>query len=145
MKNVLRWAIVPSIFFVDRALKIWVLSSIREGEGLVILPNILHITRVNNTGAAFGLWRGGTLWLIGVTALAVLVMACYLLLSRRNYLGWAMVLAGAMGNLFDRVHYGYVVDFIDLRVWPVFNVADTSICLGVAWILWSAFRAPRPA
>lgn len=145
MKNVLRWAIVPTIFSVDRALKIWVLSSFREGEGNPLLPGILHITRVNNTGAAFGLWRDSSVWLIGLTALAVLVMTGYLMTSRKNFFGWAMVLSGALGNLFDRIYFGYVVDFIDLRVWPVFNVADISICLGVAWILWSVFRAPRTA
>ena len=51
-----------------------------------------------------------------------------------------LVIAGALGNLYDRLRFGYVIDFLDLRVWPVFNVADTSICIGVFLVLLSFFR-----
>ena len=111
-----------------------------------MLSGVLHVTRVNNTGAAFGLWRDSPQVLVTLSAVSVLVMlGCGLFVTFRNrtiaptLYGWMLVIAGASGNLYDRIRFGYVIDFIDLRVWPVFNVADSAICLGVAWILCCLF------
>ena len=110
---------------------------------------IFHITRVNNTGAAFGLWRHSSALLVGVTVLSVVVILIFLAVGsgRRhavNFYGWAMVAGGALGNLYDRVHFGYVVDYLDFHVWPVFNAADTSICLGVFFILMNVMQKHAP-
>ena len=81
------------------------------------------MTRVNNTGAAFGMWRNGSSFLIAVTTLSVVAISFYLVGHARsaqkvsiNFYGWALVVGGALGNLYDRVHFGYVVDFLDIRV-----------------------------
>jgi signal peptidase II len=116
-----------------------------EGGGVEILPGILHLTRVNNTGAAFGLWKNASVFLIWVSVLSVLFILFFLHRLLRepaaasSAAGWALVAGGALGNLYDRVRFGYVVDCIDLRVWPVFNIADSSICLGVFMILLHVF------
>ena len=137
------WIVVPSVFILDRLSKILVLKHLREGEGFPVWPGVFHITRVNNTGAAFGLWRDSSAQLAAVTLLSVAAISVYLALASgkgqgRNFYGWALVMAGALGNLYDRVHFGYVIDYLDFRVWPVFNAADTAICLGVFWVLLNA-------
>jgi signal peptidase II len=116
-----------------------------EGGGVAVIPGILHLTRVNNTGAAFGLWKNSSLFLTVVSALSVVFIVCYLRRLLRespapaSVYAWALVGGGALGNLYDRVRFGYVIDCIDLRVWPVFNVADSSLCLGVFLILLQFF------
>ena len=133
-----RWGfvfIVPAVFISDRLLKSWVISRFREGEGIPVLRGVLHLTRVNNTGAAFGILRQSSFFLV-LISLACIFFLCWCLWKRnapsvRN-MAWCLVLGGALGNLYDRLAYGYVVDFLDLRVWPVFNLADAAISLGVA-------------
>lgn len=138
-------ALVCGIFALDRLTKIWTQRTLGPGESLPILPDLLHLTYIKNTGAAFGLFRGSGVWLTLFSALSVLVLFVYL--RRRGQrgvpVGWLLVLAGAVGNLYDRAVYGYVVDMIDLRIWPVFNVADSAISAGVALVLWSAVSSSR--
>ena len=120
-----------------------------------MLPGIFHITRVNNTGAAFGMLKGNGLILILISIASIGFLSLYLFqnifLSRgrqakprgiglSNEIAWALVIAGAAGNLVDRLRYGYVIDYLDFRVWPVFNVADASICTGVFLVLLGFFR-----
>lgn len=149
LKNFLCWALIPFVFVLDRALKIWILLSFGEGGGFPVWPGVLHVTRVNNTGAAFGIWRDAPLFLAALSVISVLFILFYLrkLLGGQDApasaYGWALVAGGALGNLYDRLHFGYVIDFIDLRVWPVFNAADSAICLGVGWILWQFVSAKR--
>ena len=149
LKRFTGWILIPSVFILDRLSKIWVLSHLKEGEGFPVWRGVFEITRVNNTGAAFGLWRHSWALLVGVTALSVLVILIFLVAGSGqrhavNFYGWAMVAGGALGNLYDRVHFGYVVDYLDFRVWPVFNAADASICLGVFFILMNVIQKHAP-
>ena len=134
----LHWLLIPSVFFADRLLKIWVVYRLSEEHSVPLWPGVLHLTRVNNTGAAFGLWRGAPVALAVFSAVSFILILLYL--ARRTQTpqaaAWALVAGGALGNLYDRVRFGYVVDFLDLRVWPVFNFADACITLGVVWILY---------
>ena len=152
LTKILRWALIPAVFILDRLSKIWVLGHLKEGEGFPVWRGVFGITRVNNTGAAFGLWRHSSALLVGVTAVSVLAILIFLAAGagRRhtvNSYGWALVAGGALGNLYDRVQFGYVVDYLDFRVWPVFNAADASICLGVFLILMNLIgkHAPDPS
>ncbi len=112
-------------------------------QSVPLIPGILHLTYVRNTGAAFGLLRG---WASLFIVLAVLIAGWLSLeLTRRhhaplNRLGLALVLGGAVGNLIDRLRIGSVIDFIDLRVWPVFNLADSAITIGVGLLIWGTLR-----
>lgn len=101
----------------------------------------IYLTYVTNTGAAFGLLRDQALLL---TAIAVAVVAATVYMERHGApaglwmrIAFGLQLGGALGNLADRLRLGYVVDFIDLRWWPVFNLADSAIVVGVAMVIVS--------
>lgn len=123
----------------DRYSKEWVVSNLALGQSLPQEAPV-RLTYVVNTGTAFGLLPQYSLFLVLV---AFLVIGMVLLYQRylpgesflvRTALG--LQLGGAMGNLVDRLRYGYVIDFMDIRVWPIFNLADFSISLGVGLLAY---------
>ena len=125
------------VFLTDQIFKIILSRVYPEGTGFPVIPGVFHITMVHNSGAAFGILGGNTRFLILVS---LGVIAGLLFFLRRPSLAWALVLGGAFGNLYDRLRFGYVIDFLDFRVWPVFNLADACICVGVGCIVWSFFK-----
>ena len=146
------------IFAVDRATKIWIQSSFSEFDVWTVIPGLLDIVHSENPGMAFGMladhdspWRA--LLLIGVS-LAILIFLARLLwksdnAGKRQPVALALVMGGAMGNLYDRILRGSVTDFIDIHVsgyhWPTFNVADSAITVGailLALDLWFTRDAP---
>lgn len=137
-------SILALVAFVDQASKAAVTSAMTLGESIPVLPPLLHLTLWTNTGIAFGLLSGAG----GAVAVLAAVTALVLFLYNRDRwqtsrvvrVGLGMLLGGAIGNLIDRVRLGYVVDFIALPYWPVFNVADTSIVIGAVLLAWSALR-----
>ena len=131
--------IVSLLLGLDQFTKAWVSAAMLPGQSIPLVSSILHLTYVQNTGAAFGLFKNQQPVFIGFSLLVIgwiLWEIC-----TRVQMGWrlrwanALVLAGAIGNLIDRLCLGYVVDFIDFRVWPVFNVADSAITIGVSCLL----------
>lgn len=114
------------------------------GESIPIKEEIFHLTYVNNPGAAFGMLAYKTAFFIVVTLIVVCGLAYYFTrIPDDKYLlktGLAIQLSGAVGNLIDRVRFGYVIDFLDFRVWPVFNVADIGISIGVGILILELFR-----
>lgn len=113
-----------------------------------LIPGLLQLTYVNNTGAAFGLLRGhSSLFIVLAVAIAAWLVTE---LAQRTHppasrLALGLILGGAVGNLIDRLRVGFVIDFIDLRVWPVFNLADSAITIGVMLLMWAALRrTPSP-
>ena len=130
-----------TIFF-DRFSKIYFSDLLSLGESLPVIRNVLHFTLVHNTGIAFGLFRdqGVVFIFIPIIAVVLLIFNIYYyrnhkVLSRLYIVAFSLILGGAIGNLIDRIFFGYVIDFIDLRVWPVFNVADSAITVGAFIIL----------
>jgi signal peptidase II len=105
-------------------------------ESFPVVQGLFHFTLVYNTGTAFGLFRDMTLAFILVTVAAVFFILSTLFFQKDTKLATAetialsLVLGGAVGNLIDRVRLGHVIDFLDFRVWPVFNVADSAITCG---------------
>ena len=130
------------IVFLDRITKIFFSNILAEGESLPVIRNVLHMTLVHNTGIAFGLFKnhGIVFIIVPMIAIVLLIYNIYYYksnnekLSRLYIIAFSMILAGAIGNLIDRIYYGYVIDFVDLQVWPVFNVADSAITLGAVII-----------
>lgn len=127
------------VFFIDQLVKHFVLISMYFGESIPVIPGIFHITFVLNPGAAFGMLEHQR-WIF--VAVAILVVALVLLFYRKlqqesliTRMGAGLLLGGAIGNLVDRIQSGLVVDFLDFRVWPVFNIADIAICGGAAMII----------
>ena len=139
--------IVPLVFGLDRLSKWWVLNHLIEGES-INLSFFFHLTRVSNTGAAFGLFKNFRIFLMMTSVICVAALA---VMSWRRKAARAsgeaasfFIIAGALGNLTDRLCYGYVVDFLDFRVWPVFNLADASITFGIGLVLLQIFRKRSP-
>ncbi|MFP4472363.1 MAG: signal peptidase II [Candidatus Omnitrophota bacterium] len=140
---------VTLIVFLDRVSKWFVTDVFSPGESLPIIRNIMHITLVHNTGIAFGLFKdqGVVFIIIPVIAIILLIYNIYYYnrheekISELYIFAFSLILAGAIGNLIDRIVYGYVVDFIDLRVWPVFNIADSAITIGAVLIAWTCLPA----
>ena len=103
-----------------------------------MVPRLFHITLVLNSGAAFGLFKGRSVFFTVSTVIVITFICFYIIrggckdLMTLTALG--LILGGAAGNLIDRAAFGYVIDFLDFRIWPVFNIADASITIG-AFIL----------
>ena len=132
------------ILIIDRVSKVLIFSSIPLGESVPVFTGILHITPTYNSGVAFGLLRGYNLYILMAIAVVTIAFILYIIFVKKPgsnifITGLFLVLAGAIGNLIDRLIYKRVLDFIDLRVWPVFNIADTSITIGACLLLVSMF------
>ena len=127
------------VFFFDRLSKIIAIKSLTVEQSIDVLPGIFHITLVHNTGAAFGLLKDQRLFFIFLTFFVIAFIIIYLsknnLANRSIAFSFALILGGALGNLFDRIKFGYVIDFLDFRIWPVFNIADSCITIGAAIII----------
>ncbi len=132
------------VFALDRVTKILVQTRMAPGTSIQVIPGLLRITSIRNAGAAFGLLQHQTLFFIAVTAVVVVLIVTYGGRAARGQpmlaVALGLQLGGALGNLYDRLLRGMVVDFIDFyRVWPfIFNVADAAIVVGgclFAWIL----------
>ena len=134
---------VTTVVFLDRFLKIYFSHCLSLSESWPVLRGIFHITLVHNTGIAFGLFKnqGIVFIIIPIIAIILLVFNIYYYrnhqedLSRTYIVAFSLILGGAIGNLIDRIYFGYVIDFLDFRIWPVFNLADSAITIGAAIIL----------
>jgi len=117
------------------------------GESLPIFPPVFYITYILNPGAAFGMLANRTTFFIVLSLLvivAVLVMYRYLPKEKTLMtLAIGLVLGGALGNLIDRVRLGRVIDFLDFRVWPIFNLADSAIVIGALLIMIDIWRGDK--
>lgn len=136
-------AILSILFFLtDFFVKISAQTYLAYNDPLVIIPNILWLRLVYNTGAAFGLFQGRSLFL-ALTAVVFLIFV-FNWLVRTNMSGpekvsFSMIIGGVVSNLWDRVHLGYVVDYIDFGWWPVFNFSDAFICVGCGMFVFLEF------
>ncbi len=123
----------------DQLSKAWVRTNLAEGQSLFDI-GFLRITHVRNTGAAFGLFQDQSFALTIVALVGITALLVYALVIHR-YFPWlnsmlgrsalGLILGGTVGNLIDRFRFGYVTDFIDFRIWPAFNIADSTIVVGV--------------
>jgi signal peptidase II len=144
------------LFAMDRLSKSLVVSRLPLYDSVPVIPDFFHLTHVANTGALFGLMAGMDSPLRGIVFITIPVLAIALILvfqfrTEESELpvqvGLSLILGGAMGNLYDRVLYGHVVDFLDFSLaghhWPAFNLADSSICLGVFTLVLDLLRHDR--
>ena len=130
-----------AVVLLDQATKYWIQSRMAYGESAPVIPNIFHITYILNPGAAFGILENKT-WFFVLVAVLLIGGVAYIyprLPSDRPLLklGAGLLTGGAVGNLIDRIRLGQVVDFFDFRIWPVFNLADVAIVLGVASMIYA--------
>lgn len=127
----------------DQFTKNLVQTHLLLGESLPIIPNIFHLTYILNRGAAFGILSNQRIFFLFIAG--VLIAICFYFQDKIReggkvvQFGSAILVAGTLGNAIDRYMNGAVVDFFDFRFWPIFNVADIGICVGVviiAWYIW---------
>jgi signal peptidase II len=150
MPSTLRWyALAAAVLGLDYATKIVVLHSFAPGESLPIAP-FFNLVLVFNTGAAFSFlataqgWQ--TLFFAAIAVVASVVVSFLIARNKTKSLlcaGLALILGGALGNLYDRLAYGKVVDFLDFHAagwhWPAFNVADSAITVGALILIVESF------
>ncbi|MCS6803378.1 MAG: signal peptidase II [Chloroflexota bacterium] len=135
------------VIALDQITKIWVRATLPLG---VPVPEEwpIRLRHITNTGAAFGLFQDRSMLFVVIAIVAVgLILYYYRRLPADAWmvrLGLGLQLGGAIGNLIDRLHQGYVTDFIEFPYWPVFNIADSSIVIGVVLLgYYLLFVAPR--
>ena len=143
------WFAAAIVLLLDQTSKSAVVAHFLPNESRVAVPHLLYWTFVQNTRGAFGLF-GDSPWLLIVMALAVLGLFWYAFRdaaahSRLVQAAFGAIAGGALGNIVDRLHYRFVVDFIDLRWWPVFNVADSCITIGVLLLVVATAAGRRQA
>lgn len=137
----------------DQWTKLWVRAEFALGESREVVPGFFSFTYLRNPGAAWGMFGGHNMML---TLLSIIMLAV-IFIFRRSFLSdtWehrialGLMAGGILGNLMDRVRWGYVVDFLDFNIagyhWPVFNVADSAICVGVGiYIVSSLWMSTHP-
>lgn len=133
-----------AVVILDQFSKYIVVENMAMGESIPIIEEVFHLTYILNPGAAFGMFAHNRLFFI---AIAVIVIGI-IIWARREILaspwevkaGCGLFLGGAIGNLIDRARQGMVIDFFDFRIWPVFNIADIAICIGVGLIIWNLLK-----
>lgn len=135
------------VIALDQWSKYVVQHSMDLGISIPIIPNIFHLTYILNPGAAFGILENQRFFFV-LIALIMLAAIMYYYPRLRNQpillkLGLGLMAGGATGNVIDRVKTGYVVDFFDFRVWPVFNIADIAIVTGVSCIIYTLLFTPE--
>ena len=132
------------ILLMDQGTKFFVTREMQLQESIPVIPNIFQITYILNPGAAFGLFAYQTFFFIIVTLILIVVILYFYRRIPNGYrllkLGLSFQLGGATGNLLDRLRNGYVVDFLDFRVWPVFNVADMAVVIGMFLIIYELWK-----
>ena len=154
-----RWfllLIAAIIVVLDRLSKLWIESHIRLGHAVVVIPRVFRLTHVLNYGAAMGILESANPkvihgFLVGFSVVAVVVVAVLLWRMGRTLsitsVSLALILGGAIGNLYDRMKFSYVVDFLEVHIvhyhWPDFNVADSAIVVGACLLLLEMLRPQR--
>ncbi|MBI3333806.1 MAG: signal peptidase II [Candidatus Omnitrophica bacterium] len=155
------------VFVADQATKAWALAALAGVPTLPVLPGLFHLTLVRNPGVAFGLFRDHSLP-VSIGTVGILLGLLWSTFRRAQaglpprftplsrdvppqagpssfwMISLGLILGGAFGNLLDRVRVGGVVDFLDFRVWPVFNVADSCITIGAVLMVWDLLRKRGP-
>ncbi len=135
------------LLILDQVSKIIITSTIPEGTSITIIRNFFNITNVYNTGAAFSILEGKTIFL-SILSIAILIMLIKMskdfIMNKRNIWAFGLLMGGIFGNFSDRLFLGMVRDFLDFKVFgydfPVFNIADMCIVLGVILLIFSIFK-----
>lgn len=149
----LKWLKLSALVIVIDQLSKWLMSSWLDLHQTVAVVPFFNLTLAHNYGAAFSFLAAAGGWQRWFFTLLALVVSTALIIwmkklkphARLEAAALAMILGGALGNLIDRVIFGYVVDFLDVYVgnyhWPAFNVADSAICIGAVLLIFDSFRS----
>jgi signal peptidase II len=159
IKALLAWGIllVLPCYLIDQVTKLLILKHLQIGQAITILPGYFEILHVRNTGAAFGILQGLPDPYRTIFFLVITILACGAMLMIFRHAdddsiflkaALCLILAGALGNLTDRLIHQEVVDFINVHVqswrWPTFNIADSYISVGMVVLIISMMKSPKP-
>lgn len=145
------WLCLPVLFSLDRASKIWADRVLRfePGGTKTLIPGVLRLRFAENDGAAFSLFAGNRYLLIGMTSFIMLILLLYLIFGKHKSafapIPLMLVLAGGLGNLYDRALYGKVIDYFDFEFvrFAIFNLADVFVCVGAGLFVVALLFAER--
>jgi len=137
-------SVILPVLIIDQLTKFIILKNFQPGESLPVIKNIFHISFVCNKGMAFGVFSKSIAGpaFIGIFYLSVIIIVFIFAFYKKFFhkrkstqVFFSLILAGAIGNLIDRIRFGCVIDFLDFRIWPVFNVADSAITIGTVLLI----------
>ncbi|HYE69199.1 MAG TPA: signal peptidase II [Anaerovoracaceae bacterium] len=141
--------IIVFVVALDQLTKYLIKANLDLNSTIPLLDGIFHITYIQNSGAAFSMFQNKTGFLIAMQLTVITIVLVYLI-KRQKKEHWcllvslSLIAAGGIGNLIDRAINGYVVDFLDFRFWPIFNVADISVCVGCGLlVVYMFFVEPK--
>jgi len=142
-KSIVVFSAALIVVLLDQLTKFLIKQNLQLTQSIPIMKNILHLTYVTNNGSAFGLFKGFNLIFVIFSVIAVFVVSYFINRVKENekalQFAVGLLLGGTIGNLIDRLIFGHVIDFIDLRIWPVFNVADSAVTISIIlliFLLW---------
>lgn len=138
-KHLTIFSLALAIILIDQITKFLIKINFQLNQSLPLIKNIFHLTYIRNFGAGFGILQQQKWILIFISIIVIGVIFYYLdrIKDKEKFLQVivGLVLGGTIGNLIDRVAYGFVVDFLDFRIWPVFNFADSFVTIGVIGLI----------
>ena len=127
------------IVLIDQLAKVLIKTNFQLNQSISLIKNIFHLTYINNFGAGFGILQHQKWILIFISIIVIGIIFYYLdNIKEKELLLQILVgfiLGGTIGNLIDRLFYGYVIDFLDFRIWPIFNLADSFVTIGVIGLI----------
>jgi len=130
-----------AIVLIDQLSKFYIQAHMMPNMSIPVIQDVFHITYILNPGAAFGLFEHQTIVFVIIAILMIAAVIYFYPQIPRQYrllrFGIGLMVGGAIGNVIDRIKTGYVVDFFDFRIWPIFNVADMGIVCGVGCIIFT--------
>ncbi len=139
IKIILPYLFAIIVLLIDQGSKTLVRRTMSLGESIPVIQNIFHLTYIENTGVAFGMFSGHAKVFVVVSLVVLFGLLFFAWKEHARSLllhyGIAMVIAGALGNDIDRVVKSSVTDMFDCRIWPIFNVADIAVCVGFGLLI----------
>ena len=145
MKKIAIFSLI--MFIIDQIVKLIVSFNVELNSSITIIKNFFYISHVHNYGAAFSILDGGRILLIIISVIALVCLYKFLLKNKEykhlEIVSYSMLIGGILGNLFDRIFYGYVIDYLDFYIfgynYPVFNIADMCIVISVGLLMIDMF------
>lgn len=131
--------IIASVIFLDQITKFLAVRFLQLNTPLILIKNFLYLSLVHNRGAAFGLFQNQLFMFVLISIFAIALILHNLRNKQNSFIfkfSLSLILGGSIGNLIDRLRFGFVIDFLDLRVWPVFNLADSVITIAAVLLTW---------
>ena len=143
-KNTIIFSTSLFIVILDQLTKFLIKKDFQLNHSIPIIKNIFHFTYITNTGSAFGFFKNFNLFFVLFSIIVVIAIFYYLKNIKENekllQFSVGLLLGGTIGNLIDRIAYGSVIDFLDFRIWPVFNIADSAVTISIIFLIFLLWR-----